>query len=134
MQTSKVVKISSQIYIGFCVLSLLYVSLLSLYSPQATMNLVSTPLPNTDALSSIRGVYGEVGMVICMTLVFLIFSNVAQALGFLSAFWLFYAFSRLLTIWLDGPLGQFGSNWLMMESVLGLMALLLSVLMSKFKP
>lgn len=52
--------IMSKIFIGICMLSLASVAFLSLFDPQAAMDLVQTPLPNNDALSSIRGVYGGV--------------------------------------------------------------------------
>lgn len=50
----------SKIFIGICMLSLASVAFLSLFDPQAAVDLVQTPLPNNDALSSIRGVYGGV--------------------------------------------------------------------------
>lgn len=123
MNAEKMIKTSSKIYIGFSILCLAYVSLLSIYSPQATMELVSTPLPNTDAISSIRGIYGGVGLVITFTLVYLLLNDVPKGLIFLSLFWFAYAVSRLITIWVDGPLGDFGSQWLLMESALGSLAL-----------
>ncbi|RYF80418.1 MAG: DUF4345 domain-containing protein, partial [Chitinophagaceae bacterium] len=72
MNAQKKIKVSSQIFIGFSAFSLGYVALLSLFSPQATMDLVATTLPNTDAISSIRGIYGGVGMVITIQLIYLL--------------------------------------------------------------
>lgn len=83
MKTTKIVTVCSRVYIGFSILSLGYVALLSLFSPQATMNLVATPLPNTDAISSIRGIYGGVGLVITVQLIYLLIKDMRKALVFL---------------------------------------------------
>lgn len=128
MNVQKITTISSRIYIGFSALSLAYVSISSLYSPQNTMNLVATTLNNTDAISSIRGIYGGVGLVITITLVYLLINDIKKGLIFLSLFWIAYAVSRLITIWVDGPLGSFGSQWLIVETTLGILALLLLLL------
>jgi Domain of unknown function (DUF4345) len=128
MNAQKIVRISSQIYMGLSILSLMYVSLLSLYSPQTTMSLVSTPLPNTDAVSSIRGIYGGVGLVITITLIYLLLNDLQKGLVFLAFFWFSYAISRLITIWVDGPLGDFGSQWIRIESGMAFVALVLLLL------
>nr|WP_262903579.1 DUF4345 family protein [Niabella beijingensis] len=51
--------------------------------------------------------------------------NLTLALLFLSLFWLLYALSRLVTIWANGSLGSFGSNWLTIETTFGMIALVL---------
>lgn len=112
-------------YIGISVLSLISVSFLSLADPQATMDLVRVQLDNTDALSSIRGVYGGVGLSICIALVYLWITQAGLALRFLTLFWGLYAISRLFTIMADGPLGAFGTQWIITESVLCLLGILL---------
>jgi len=127
----KVIKISSQVYIGFSIFSLGYVSLLSMYSPQATMDLVATPLPNTDAISSIRGIYGGVGLVITLCLIYLLLNDIKKGLIFLSLFWGAYAVSRLITMGVDGPLGSFGSQWLVIESVFCILAFVLLLFYNK---
>jgi hypothetical protein len=131
MDAQKTIKISSQIYIGFSTLSLGYVAILSLYSPQATMDLVATTLPNTDAISSIRGIYGGVGLVITIQLVYLLFRDIFKGLLFLSMFWGAYAASRLITILVDGPLGDFGSQWIVIEAFFCILAIILMVLIDK---
>jgi hypothetical protein len=112
-------------YIGISVLSLISVSFLSLADPQATMDLVNVQLGNTDALSSIRGVYGGVGLSICIALVYLWIKQAGLALRFLTLFWGLYAISRLLTIMADGPLGAFGTQWIITESVLCVLGIIL---------
>ena len=131
MNAQKNVKISSQIYIGFSALSLGYVALLSLVSPQATMDLVATPLPNTDAMSSIRGIYGGVGFVITVQLIYLLIKNYYKGLLFLSLFWGAYAISRLITIFADGALGDFGTQWITIESTFCAIALVLLLIARK---
>ncbi|MBX2978448.1 MAG: DUF4345 family protein [Flavobacteriales bacterium] len=57
-----------------------------------------------------------------------IFSDRKAALGFIALFWGMYAISRLITISMEGPLGDFGSQWLVIESTLSLVALGLLVI------
>lgn len=113
----------TRIYIGFSILSLLSVSLMALFDPQSVMDLVGVKLGNTDALSSIRGVYGGVGITICLSLVYLLLFYPEKGAAFLSIFWGAYALSRLITLVSDGPLGDFGNQWLVIESCLSLVGL-----------
>jgi len=122
MKQQKTTILLSKIYIIFSILSLAYVSLMSLINPQATMDLISTSLDNTDAISSIRGIYGGVGLVITVSLIYLLTTDPFKALIFLACFWYAYAMFRLITIWVDGPLGDFGSQWLVIESSMSLIA------------
>ena len=64
MISQKAITISSKIFIGFSIVSVGYVSILSLLDPKSTMEMVNTSLNNNDAISSIRGIYGGVGIVI----------------------------------------------------------------------
>lgn len=118
MKTNKIFEKTAKGYVIFSLLSLLYVSILAILSPQQVMDMVQVNLNNTDAISSIRGVYGGVGLSICSMLIFLLFKKHEWAFGFLVMFWGSYAFSRVLTILMEGNLGDFGSNWLMIESFL----------------
>ena len=110
-------------YLGFSMLSLLSVSVMALVDPQSVMELVDVQLGNNDALSSIRGVYGGVGITICLSIFYLLINHPEKGPGFLSIFWGAYAFSRLITLISDGPLGDFGSQWLMIESLMALIGL-----------
>lgn len=51
------------------------------------------------------------------------FTDRKAALGFIALFWGMYAISRIMTISMEGPLGAFGSQWLVIESTLSLAAL-----------
>lgn len=113
----------TRIYLGFSLLSLLSVSMMALFDPQSVMDLVDVQLSNTDALSSIRGVYGGVGITICLCILYLLIKHPEKGAGFLSIFWGAYAFSRLITLISDGPLGDFGSQWLIIESIMALIGL-----------
>mgnify|MGYP001944990670 CR=1 FL=1 len=126
MNMQKLIQTSGKVFTGFSILSIGYVSIFSLISPQGTMDLVQTTLPNTDAISSIRGIYGGVGMAVSISLIYLMLKENGKALIFLSLFWGAYAFSRVLTIMIDGELGAFGTQWLMIEGVLCLIGLLLT--------
>lgn len=103
-------------------LSLLTVSLMAFASPQAVMDLVQVKLGNTDAFSSIRGVYGGVGMALVISLVYLAVKAPRKGLQFLMLLWGFYALSRTITIFAEGSLGGFGTQWLVIESIFFLLA------------
>ena len=113
----------TRIYLGFSMLSLLSVSVMALFDPQSVMDMVRVNLNNNDAISSIRGVYGGVGITICLSILYLLIRHPYQGSGFLSIFWGSYAFSRLITMISDGPLGDFGNQWLMIETVMALIGL-----------
>ncbi len=118
MKNKTVLNTFNGLFLGISILGLLSVSLLSLYHPQGTMDLVNVKLDNNDAISSIRGVYGGVGVTLITGLVYLIFTRIELAIRFLTLFWGTYALSRLITILVNGPLGAFGNQWIMIESVL----------------
>jgi nitrate reductase gamma subunit len=65
----------TRIYLGVSLLSLLSVSMMALFDPQSVMDLVDVQLGNTDALSSIRGVYGGVGITICLSILYLLIKH-----------------------------------------------------------
>ena len=121
----KTLKIASRAFIVLSCLSLLYVSVLAFVNPQSVMDLVSVTLPNNDAISSIRGIYGGVGLTIVIMLFYLAFADVKKGLIVLSMFWGLYAISRFITIAAEGQLGAFGTQWLIIESVFCVSALAL---------
>lgn len=132
----KTVQLYSMIARGFVflsVLSLAYVALLAMVSPQAVMDLVGVTLPNTDAISSIRGIYGGVGITICVALVYLGCYHVKEALLFLSLFWGSYAASRFITSLVEGALGEFGSTWIVIEAFFCVTGIVLLLLNRKLK-
>ncbi|MEX1193130.1 MAG: DUF4345 domain-containing protein [Brumimicrobium sp.] len=121
----------SKFYIGFCFFSLLYLSVISMISPQNTMDLVNVSLDNNDAISSIRGVFGGVGITISASILLLFLKKrYFDVLLFLSMFWGLYTVSRLITILVDGKLGDFGNQWIMIESILSICGLALLILSS----
>ena len=116
---------------GLSALSMLSVSLMAFSDPQSVMDLVHVELNNNDAFSSIRGVYGGVGLTLFITIVYLLIKQVRTGLIFLSMLWGFYALSRLMTIVAEGDLGTFGTQWLITESCFFVIALVLSLV---YKP
>lgn len=134
MNKNKIINIVSGVFILFSALSLLMVSLMAMANPQSVMDLVQVQLPNTDAYSSIRGIYGGVGLVIITQLIYLLIKDRKKALAFLSLFWGAYAVSRLITIAAEGSLGAFGSQWLMIESVFCVLSVVLYTLYRKPQP
>lgn len=133
MKTLQLYSIIARGFIFISLLSLAYVALLALVNPQSVMNLVGVTLPNTDAISSIRGIYGGVGITLCIALVYLGVYHVKEGLAFLSIFWGSYAVSRLITSFVDGALGEFGSTWIVIEGFFCLLGIVLLVLNKKFK-
>ena len=125
MQTQNWLKRAAQGFIILSVLALLSVSLMAFSNPQSVMDLVHVNLGNTDAYSSIRGVYGGVGLTLSISLIYLMRTDINKGLALLSLLWGFYAFSRTLTILIEGTLGDFGQQWLVTESILFVIALAL---------
>ncbi len=126
MKTTKFVNLASAGLILLSALSLLSVSFMAFANPQSVMDLVHVQLDNNDAFSSIRGVYGGVGLTLGISLLYLMVKDVDKGLAFLCLLWGCYAASRVMTILVEGALGDFGTQWLVTESVLfGLAACLL---------
>ena len=125
MKQHKLLRISSATLISFSAFAILMVSLMAFQNPQAVMDLVQVKLPNNDAFSSIRGVYGGVGLTIAISLIYLVFKDHMKGLAFAAILWGCYALSRVITISMEGPLGAFGQQWLLIESVLCALSLIL---------
>lgn len=125
MKAQKVLNMFSKGFIGLSSLSLLSVSIMAFASPQSVMDLVEVQLTNTDAFSSIRGVYGGVGLTLFISLIYLLFHDIKKGVVFLCLLWGFYALSRTITIFNEGALGDFGNQWLVIELVLFITALVL---------
>lgn len=128
MKKQKWIALASRGFVLLSVLSVLSVSLMAFASPQAVMDLVNVKLQNNDAASSIRGVYGGVGLTIALLLLYLLRKNVQESLALLTVFWGLYAISRLITLFTEGPLGAFGRQWLLIESVFCVSAAVLLLL------
>lgn len=117
MKKEKIIRIASVAFILFSAFCLLMVSLMAFADPQSVMDLVSVKLNNNDAYSSIRGIYGGVGLTIVLSLIYMVRKNRNEALLFLTVLWGLYAISRLITILVEGPLGDFGTQWIITETV-----------------
>lgn len=133
MTTKVMYLFASKGFILFSALSLGYVALMAILNPQSVMDLVGVKLPNTDALSSIRGVYGGVGITLVLLLVYLAFNETLKGLSFLAVFWGSYALSRIITWFSDGALSEFGTNWLFIESIMCIAGIVLLALGKKIK-
>ena len=125
MKTQKIISIVAGSFIAFSALAIIMVSIMAFSDPQAVMDLVNVKLTNNDAYSSIRGVYGGVGLTIFITLAYLGFRDQTKGLLFAAILWGLYAVSRIVTIFREGPLGDFGNQWLTIESGLCIAALVL---------
>ncbi len=134
MKKEKLVRVATIAFIVFSALCLLMVSLMAFLNPQSVMDLVSVKLTNTDAYSSIQGIYGGVGMTLVISLLYLIRNHANEALLFLTFLWGLYAISRLITNLVEGPLGQFGNQWIVTETILCAIALVLLKFNKKLKP
>ncbi|TAF65202.1 MAG: DUF4345 domain-containing protein [Cytophagales bacterium] len=132
MQVHTLVRSLSYGFITLSILALLWVTVQALYDPQSVMDLVKVSLnQNTDALSSIRGVYGGVGVTLISLLVYFLLKSPKSALAFLGMFWGMYAFSRLITFFAEGTLGNFATQWLYVESCFSIIHI--ALLMAEYK-
>jgi hypothetical protein len=120
---TKSIRLASIAFISLSVLSILSVSMMAFINPQQVMDLVQVNLGNNDAYSSIRGVYGGVGISIVAVIIHLSRTGVSTALGFLALFWGMYGISRVITIIIEGRLGAFGNHWLVIEACFTAIAL-----------
>jgi Domain of unknown function (DUF4345) len=134
MKREKLVRVASIAFISFSAFSLLMVSLMAFVNPQSVMDLVAVKLSNNDAFSSIRGIYGGVGLTIVISLIYMMRKHIKEALLFLTLLWGLYAVSRLITILVEGPLGDFGTQWIVTESVFCGIAILLLESYKRVKP
>ncbi|MBX2907519.1 MAG: DUF4345 domain-containing protein [Taibaiella sp.] len=128
MKKQKAIVIASRVFMGFSALCMLSVSLMAFANPQAVMDLVQVKLTNTDAFSSIRGVYGGVGFCLFLGIMYMAWKEVNRGLVFLALLWGAYALSRIITIYAEGRLGAFGTQWLITESSLFCIAMVLIML------
>lgn len=131
MKKTTFVPLAAKGFILLSALSFLSVSIMAWASPQQVMDLVNVQLGNTDALSSIRGVYGGVGLSLFVALIYLMLRQPVNGLRLLGLLWGFYALSRITTLLHDGALGDFGTRWLTIESVFFMLAIVLLALMPK---
>ena len=129
MNKQKIIVILSRTFMGVSALSMLMVSLMAFGNPQAVMDLVQVKLGNTDAYSSIRGVYGGVGLCLFISILYMAWKDVKTGLVFLCMLWGFYAISRIITIYSEGSLGAFGTQWLKTETAFFAIALTLRLLL-----
>jgi hypothetical protein len=125
MKKQKLLQVLSVMVVLFSAFSVLMVSIMAMLDPQQVMDLVNVKLTNNDAFSSIRGVYGGVGLTIVCTLVYLAITDVRKGLVFITLLWGCYAASRIITLLVEGPLGAFGIQWLTIESTLFAVAITL---------
>ncbi|HRG87911.1 MAG TPA: DUF4345 domain-containing protein [Chitinophagales bacterium] len=131
MKKTKFFLFAAKGFILLSALSFLSVSIMAWASPQAVMDLVNVQLGNTDALSSIRGVYGGVGLSLFIVLVYLMLRQPVNGLRLLGLLWGFYALSRITTLLHDGALGDFGTRWLTIETVFFILTVMLLAFMPK---
>lgn len=118
-------RIATFTVIAINALGVLMVSVQAFVSPQSVMDLVGVQLNNTDAYSSIRGVYGGIGLMIFIQLIYLAIKNAKQGLALVALFGGLYAISRIVTIFMEGELGDFGQKWLTIEASLCILSLIL---------
>lgn len=128
---NRIVNVLSVSIIVLTATGILMVSIMAFINPQSVMDLVGVTLPNTDAYSSIRGVYGGAGLAIFTALLYLVFTNKQTGLLFVALICGLYALSRTVTIFVEGNLGEFGMQWLKIESIMCILALIIYSLHTK---
>jgi Domain of unknown function (DUF4345) len=133
MNKIKIHRTASLAIISLTAFGVLMVSIQAFVNPQSVMDLVNVKLLNTDAFSSIRGIYGGIGLLIFIQLVYLAFKNYKQGLVVVALFGGLYALSRIITIFTEGSLGAFGMQWLLTETTICLIAILLLFLQTRLR-
>ena len=128
----QIIRLLEKGFIGLSTLAVAYVSITSMIDPISTMQLVNVSLPNNDAISSIRGIYGGVGMTMALAMSYLMVRAIKIGMMLTTMFWGSYAISRLITILVDGPLDDFGSQWMVIESFLCFIGLSLLITNKSF--
>ena len=131
---SKILNFVGHATVALSLLCLAYIALMAWVNPYQVMLLVREKLSNTDSMSSIRGVYGGVGLFLVGVLAWFWKNNLKTSLQLLGLFWSLYALSRIVTWMVDGPLGDFGKQWLMIELFFGMLSLLLSAVIPQTEP
>lgn len=131
MKSQKLILQIAKGYVLLSAFSVLAVSVMAFQSPQAVMDLVSVKLTTNDAFSSIRGVYGGVGVTLFVALIYTLRKNITESLGLLVVLWGMYALCRIITVFTEGPLDGFGRQWLIIEAVFCAIAVILLLLVSK---
>jgi nitrate reductase gamma subunit len=127
---NKIIRFFSISFIGLSVLSILSVSIMAFADPQKVMDLVQVKLTNNDAYSSIRGVFGGVGISIIAMILFVSRQKLTNGLWMLAILWGMYSLSRIVTIAVEGSLGSFGKQWLIIEATFTIIAVALASLKS----
>lgn len=119
------------IHIGLSLISISSVALWAWVDPDGVMALVQVELSNTDSLSSIRGAYGGAGIMLVILFLYLSSTSLRKTLFFLTLFWLLYVLSRGITYMVNGPLGDFATQWIIIESILFVSGAILYVALGK---
>ena len=130
MKQQKLILSIAKGYVLLSAFSVLAVSVMAFQSPQAVMDLVSVKLTTNDSFSSIRGVYGGVGVTLFIALVYTLRKNILESLGLLVTLWGMYAVCRVITLFTEGPLGSFGNQWLAIEVSFCMIAVALLLLIT----
>jgi hypothetical protein len=133
MNSIQIVQYSGKALLAFSALAIGSVSVMAFANPQSVMDLVQVQLTNTDAYSSIRGVYGGVSFAIVVLLTYCFLFDVGKGLAFISVLWGAYAVSRIITHFVEGQLGTFGRQWLLIESALCVLAVLILLVQNKLQ-
>lgn len=117
MDANKLFRILTAALVGVATLGFLAVAIQAFINPQLVMDLVQTHLPNADARSSIRGLYGGVNVGLSALLVLgLIRRQPRLSLWLLFAITGGYVVGRVANLMDDGPAGPFASTWLIIET------------------
>lgn len=86
MKKQKLLRVSSVILVLFSAFASFMVSVMAMVDPQGVMDLVQVKLSNNDAYSSIRGVYGGVGITLVCLLIYLAVRHVKLGVAFIALF------------------------------------------------
>jgi hypothetical protein len=113
----KIIKLSTRIFLGLMALAFCKVGIEALVNPVPVLANVQIELLNTNALSSMRAVYGGMHFVFGLFCLYGIFKNPASALGLIVLYTAGFVLGRLTGIIVDGTPDEFVTSWLATETV-----------------
>ena len=121
----------SRIFLILMGLSALNIALQAITDPQTVMNLVDVQLGNVTARNSIRALYGGVNLAFALFWLYAAFRAQREGLILGALYTGGFSLGRLLSIALDGMPGAFAMQWLVVESVFAVGAIVLLALYPK---
>ena len=123
MKTVKIITFTSRIFILIAALYMLSIGILAIFSPLSIIDFVHINMLKHGSFFAISGVYGAGSLLIFILLMYFMASNPDNGLLTLLIYCGIYASIRVMTLFLEGVIGEKESQWLILEFFLFLVSL-----------